>query len=58
MEADHPNKNEDKMLAILDKQVWLNKESMAVYKHYEQPMANRQVIHEQGSNGKILLLQL
>ena len=44
MEADHPNKNEDKMLAILDMQVWLNKESLEVYKHYENPMANRQVI--------------
>ena len=44
MELDHPNKNDDKKLPILDMKVWLDEDKFAVYEHYEKPVANRQVV--------------
>jgi hypothetical protein len=44
METDHPSRNQDGKLPILDMKVWLDTNSFAVYQHYQKPMANRQII--------------
>ena len=45
MEEDHPSKNSNGKLAILDMEVWINEENFVVYQHYEKPMANRNVLN-------------
>ena len=49
MEEDHPSRNSDNKLPILDMKVWLDQDSYAVYQHYEKPVANRQVISMQSA---------
>ena len=49
MEADHPDKNDDNKLPILDMKVWLNGEKFAVFQHYEKPVSNKQVMHSQSA---------
>ena len=44
MEEDHPSKNMDKKLPILDMKVWLDVEKQIVYQHYEKPVASRKVL--------------
>ena len=44
MEEDHPSRNQDNKLPILDMKVWLDVDNYAVYRHYEKPVSNRQVI--------------
>ena len=47
MDIDHPSRNVESKLPILDMEVWLNGDGLAVYRHYEKPMANRQIGEEQ-----------
>ena len=45
----HPNRNSESKLPILEMEVWLNEDGLAVYRDYEKPMANRQIIEEQSA---------
>ena len=49
MEADYPGRNDDNKLPILDMEVWLDDDMLAVYQHYEKPVSNKQVIHAQSA---------
>ena len=49
MEADHPEKNDDNKLAILDMKVWQDAEKFVVYQHYEKPVSNKKVVHAQSA---------
>jgi hypothetical protein len=49
MEADHPGRNIDSKLAILDMKVSMDNEKFAVYQHYEKPVSSKQVIHAQSA---------
>ena len=49
MEADWPNNNEDGKLPILDMKVWTENGTI-MYTHYEKPMANKNVIHNNSAH--------
>ena len=49
MEADHPCKNEDGKLAILDMNVWIDPDAYIVYQHYQKPVASKQVLAAQSA---------
>jgi hypothetical protein len=46
MEADHPNKNDDKKMAILDMKVWQDIQlGCILFQHFEKPMATKSIMH-------------
>ena len=46
MEADYPNHNGDKKLAILDMKVWQDiQEGHIMFQHFEKPMATQKIMH-------------
>ena len=49
LEADHPGRNDDRKLAILDMKFWLDDNRLAVYQLYEKSVSNKQVIHAQSA---------
>jgi hypothetical protein len=49
MEADHPGRNGNNKLPILDMKVWMDNEMFAVYQHYEKPVSSKQVINAQSA---------
>ena len=49
MDIDHPNRNVESKLPILDMEVLLNGDGLAVYRLYEKPMAKRQIVEEQSA---------
>ena len=50
MEADWPNKNENKKLPILDMEVWMDKDGTIMYSHYEKPMKLKTVINSKSAH--------
>ena len=49
MEADHPGRDDNRKLEILDMKVWLDDDRMAVYQHNEKAVSNKQVEHAQSA---------
>jgi hypothetical protein len=45
MVEDHPAKNENNRMAVLDMNVWMNEDSFIMYEHYEKPMSCKKVMH-------------
>ena len=52
VKVDYPSKNENKRLAILDTEMWIEKVNVngimkcqIIYSHYMKPMSNRYVVH-------------
>ena len=36
-------------MPVLDMNVWMNKESFILYKHYEKPMSSKKVMHAESA---------
>ena len=45
LEEDHPSKNQDGMMPILDMKVKITEDGMIVYKHYEKEVSSQKVMH-------------
>ena len=45
LEEDHPSKNQDGMMPILDMKVKITEDGVIVYKHYEKEVSSQKVMH-------------
>jgi hypothetical protein len=48
MEAEYPSKNSEGKMAILDMEVWMDKNNV-LYQHYEKQVASKAVLHAQSA---------
>ena len=50
METDHPNKNEDRKMPILDMKVWQDsQDGYILFQHYEKSMATKKIMHAESA---------
>ena len=48
--SDHPSKNENKKMAVLDLKVWMDQEGNILFQHYQKPMASKKAIQAKSAH--------
>ena len=49
LESDHPTRNEDGKVPILDLKVWINEENKVVHEYYMKPVASKAVVNHRSA---------